>query len=349
MYDFVVEYLEKFYAGQKLLICGHSLGGAITLLLSEMLRRREGYTYDIQLYTYGAPRAADATFVKNAEALVHHRMVNHNDPVPSVPGTWMNAKPKVYLTGAALTFMNVPAGLSVFFAGISNLTGEPYEHHGTLRHFMPVEFSGNKTSAILWEPGCDTITQHAACTLAIRQNRGLPERPNFIRQIFNVSNHFMVDGYIPYCWAALRRWKEALENKRSLVTNDELVLIDNALASIIEQLRIKRKMLDNSSVYARAHKLDISALSHEVDKINMTRDRLKTLRWTIIDDQAVYGSVSAQPERLAEALARWDAHPENSVAEQLAMAPPDEPDDLHALIYGRAIGAPYTLDIDSIV
>lgn len=28
-YDFAVRYLEKFYSGQKLLICGHSLGGAI--------------------------------------------------------------------------------------------------------------------------------------------------------------------------------------------------------------------------------------------------------------------------------------------------------------------------------
>lgn len=37
---FATDYLDRFYAGQKLLICGHSLGGAITLLLAEMLRRR---------------------------------------------------------------------------------------------------------------------------------------------------------------------------------------------------------------------------------------------------------------------------------------------------------------------
>ncbi|WP_162805248.1 lipase family protein, partial [Pseudomonas chlororaphis] len=63
VYNLTVEYLEKFHTGQKLIICGHSLGGAITLLLSEMLRRRKDFDYDIVLYTYGSPRAADATFV----------------------------------------------------------------------------------------------------------------------------------------------------------------------------------------------------------------------------------------------------------------------------------------------
>lgn len=84
--DFATKYLDKFYAGQTILICGHSLGGAIALILSEMLRRKPE-RYNILLYTYGAPRAGDATFVQGAESLVHHRMVNHNDPVPSVPAT----------------------------------------------------------------------------------------------------------------------------------------------------------------------------------------------------------------------------------------------------------------------
>ncbi|WP_324727936.1 lipase family protein [Pseudomonas chlororaphis] len=349
VYDFAVKYLDKFYAGQKLLICGHSLGGAITLLLSEMLRRRDGFTYDIVLYTYGAPRAADATFIKGAADLAHYRMVNHNDPVPSVPGTWMNTKSSVYLTGVALTFVNVPLGVSVFVGGITNLSGEPYEHHGKLRHFMPVEFSGNEQSAILWEPGCDTITQHAACTLATQQIKGLPERPGLLRQIFNAGNHSMVGGYIPGCWATLRRWQQALKLKSSLVTDDELEWVDRALAQITGQLRIKRRMLDKSSVYARNHQLAISALTREADKVKLTRERLATLRRETINERSVYGSVSAQPDRLAEGLSRWNAHAENRVAEQLAMAPTADSDNgLLASIYGHAIGAPHTLDIDSI-
>ena len=350
VYELSINYLEKFYTGQKLIICGHSLGGAITLLLSEMLRRRTGYEYKIVLYTYGAPRAADSTFVKGAADLVHYRMVNHNDPVPSVPATWMNTKPRVYLPGAALTFFNAPLGIAGFVAGITNLTGEPYEHHGTLQHFMPVAFGANKKSSIMWEPGCDTITEHAACTLAIHQNNGLPEREGFIAQIFDADNHSMTGGYIPGCWAALRRWQEALTLKHSLVTDEEFEHISRALATIIEQLRFKRRMLgDSPTPYSRAHELTINALNREVDKVHMTFERLKRLRQSTINENRVYGSFSTQPDLLSECLLRWDAHPENKVPEQLAMTPaPNVDDDLLASINGHAVGAPYTFDIDSL-
>ncbi|MES2868144.1 MAG: lipase family protein, partial [Pseudomonadota bacterium] len=82
-YDFATAYLDKFHDGQKILVCGHSLGGAIALILSQILRCRRGFDYDVLLYTYGAPRAGDATFVSAAQSLVHHRTVNHNDPIPS--------------------------------------------------------------------------------------------------------------------------------------------------------------------------------------------------------------------------------------------------------------------------
>ncbi|WDG78153.1 lipase family protein [Pseudomonas chlororaphis] len=351
VYDLATSYLDKFYTGQKLIICGHSLGGAVTLLLSELLRRQKKYRADIVLYTYGSPRAADATFVKGAADLVHYRMVNHNDPVPSVPGTWMNTKASVYGTGAALTFVNVPLGLSVFVAGITNLSGEPYEHHGTLYHFFPVDLGGQEKSAILWEPGCDTITQHAACTLAIQQNKGLPERSGLISQILAGGNHSMVGGYIPGCWATLRRWQEALELKRSRVTDGEVERVKGDLTKITDQLRLKRRMLNgNPGPYGRAHELVIEALNREVDKVQMTLERLETLRRVTIDQKFVYGSVSTQPDLLTESLPRWNAHPKNRVAEQLAMAPTANADDgLLASIYGHTIGAPHTLDIDSIV
>ena len=349
-YDHTIKYLEMFYIGQKVIICGHSLGGAITLLLSEMLRRRADYDYKIVLYTYGAPRAADSTFVKGAADLVHYRMVNHNDPVPSVPAPWMNTKPKVYLPGAALTFFNAPLGIAGFVAGIANLTGEPYEHHGTLQHFMPVAFGANKMSSIMWEPGCDTITEHAACTLAIHQNNGLPERSGFISQIFDADNHSMVGGYIPGCWAALRRWQEALKLKRSLVTYDEFEHIRIALATITEQLRSKRRMLsDSPTPYNRAIELTIDALNREIDKVHMTFERLKRLQQSTINEARVYGAFSTQPDLLSECLLRWDAHPENKAPEQLAMAPTaDANDERLGLLHGRVIGTPFTVSIDSL-
>lgn len=352
VYELTINYLEKFYTGQKLIICGHSLGGAITLLLSEMLRRRADYDYNIVLYTYGAPRAADATFVKGAADLVHYRMVNHNDPVPSVPGTWMNTKTSVYATGAALTFLNVPAGLAVFSAGITNLSGEPYEHHGKLRHFFPVELGGKEKSSILWEPGCDTITQHAACSLSVQQINGLPNRPGLISQFFHGGNHSMVGGYIPSSWAALKRAQESLKLKSSLVTDREFDFIDGALTRITEQLRSKRNDLrGRGEKYRETHEPVVDAFNREVDKVRETRDRLATVHKDKVDGAKVYGSFSLQPEVLADNLLRWEAHPENRVAEQLAMAPPavESDHELFASILGRPIGAPHTLDIDSFI
>jgi hypothetical protein len=352
VYDLTMNYLDKFHTGQKLVVCGHSLGGAIALLLSEMLRRQKEYEVDIVLYTYGSPRAADATFIKGAADLVHYRMVNHNDPVPSVPGTWMNTKTSVYATGAALTFVNVPAGLGVFSAGITNLSGEPYEHHGKLRHFFPVELGGKEKSSILWEPGCDTVTQHAACTLAVQQINGLPNRPGLISQAFHGGNHSMVGGYIPSCWAALKRAQESLKLKRSLVTDREFDFVDAALTRITEQLRSKRNDLRGRSFkYRETHEPAVDAFNREVDKVQETRDRLATVHKDKVDEAKVYGSFSQQPEVLADNLLRWEAHPENRVAEQLAMAPPavESDHELLASILGRPIGAPHTLDIDSIV
>ncbi|MDR6925115.1 hypothetical protein J2Y56_001148 [Pseudomonas sp. BE134] len=268
-YDFAVKYLDKFYAGQKLLICGHSLGGAVALLLSEMLRRRpEGYK--IQLYTYGAPRAGDANFAKGAADLVHYRMVNHNDPVPSVPGTWMNTKAGVFGAGAALTFVNVPAGLSVFVAGITNWTGEPYDHHGTLRHAMPVQFSRKEMSMILWEPGCDTITQHAACSVAIQQKNGLPNRPSLLTQLFNAGNHSMVGSYIPVCWASFKRSQEALTSKRALVTDMECEWIEQALQRITTQLRSRRDHLSNQTMMGNCTPLDHLFALHLTSQLHST-------------------------------------------------------------------------------
>jgi pimeloyl-ACP methyl ester carboxylesterase len=350
-YDFVLEYLDRFYAGQKLLICGHSLGGAVALLLSEMLRRRDDFDYNIQLYTYGAPRAGDAKFAEGAKPLVHYRMVAHNDPVPSVPGTWMNTRAGVYWAGAVLTFVNVPVGLSVFVAGITNWRGEPYEHHGTLRHAMPVQFSRKEVSMILWEPGCDTITQHAACSVAIEQENGLPHRPFLLAQLFSAGSHSMVGSYIPACWAAFKRSQEAQGKNRSLVTDQEFGWIEAALRNITDQLRSRRRHFAHQTLkYQETHEAEINAVGIEIDKVHVTLARLNTLRFERVSQAKVYGSLSTQPEQLAQNLQRWLAHAENQVIEQWAMAPDEgKYNELLASIYGHVIGAPYTLDIDSII
>jgi len=119
-------------------ICGHSLGGAIALLLAEGLRRAKDANYNILLYTYGAPRAADSAFTEGASALVHHRIVNHNDPVPSVPAPWMNTTAKIWIPGVVVLFSNPAPGGLLFALGLVRLNGNPYQHHGAQQHFMPI-------------------------------------------------------------------------------------------------------------------------------------------------------------------------------------------------------------------
>jgi hypothetical protein len=175
VYTFVVTYLEKFYSGQRLLITGHSLGGAIALLLAEMLRRNKRYQPQVVLYTYGAPRAGDATFIKKAQPLIHHRVVKHNDPVPSVPATWMNTpSAAMYKKHGAVIVLTPAIGLLYLTVNLINFRGEPYGHHGKLRHFMPVVFGEGHQSSILWEPGCSTINDHG-CAEALKQVDGLPQ------------------------------------------------------------------------------------------------------------------------------------------------------------------------------
>ncbi|MHC8336613.1 lipase family protein [Pseudomonas sp. HLT2-19-2] len=354
-YPFVVSYLEKFYSGQKLLITGHSLGGAVALILSEMLRRNQRYELDIVLYTYGAPRAGDATFIESAQPLNHHRIVKHNDPVPSVPATWMNTPsvPMYYKHGAIIV-LNPAIGLAYLAVNMINFGGEPYGHHGKLRHFMPVVFGKEHKSSILWEPGCSTINDHG-CAEALHQINGLPKRGSLLRQMTEASDHSMVGSYIPGCWASLRRWQEAQERKRSLVTLREFNWINDGLKRISDQLdNIKRNIAKNPSAHANYHQdaQKTEALSEEKEKIQMTRDRLLALHGQQVTEADVYGSYADQPEWVQENLLRWKAHPENIVQEQLAMIPPaavDHDAAIAAITGGHAVGAPFHLDIDSII
>lgn len=161
----------------------------------------------------------------------------------------------------------------------------------------------------------------------------------------------MVGGYIPSCWAAFKRAQESLKLKSSLVTDREFDFVDGALMRITEQLRSKRNDLrGRGDKYRETHEPAVDAFNREVDKVRETRDRLATVHKDKVDGAKVYGSFSQQPEVLADNLLRWEAHPENRVAEQLAMAPPavESDHELFASILGRPIGAPHMLDIDSI-
>jgi hypothetical protein len=161
----------------------------------------------------------------------------------------------------------------------------------------------------------------------------------------------MVPSYIPACWATLRRWQEAQIRGSTLATKREYEWIDNALARITQRLRDEeRSLAGRGAPNGRSERSVNIALIREIDKMHNTRARLATLRTASVSEKDVYGSLSEQPEQLAQNLARWQAHPENRVAEQLAMAPAmDDDSELIRGGHGYAIGEPYTLDLDSII
>lgn len=350
-YDFAVRYLDKFYSGQKLVITGHSLGGAIALLVSEMLRQRPE-KYDIVLYTYGAPRAGDKVFAEGAKPLIHHRIVNHNDPVPSVPSTWMNTSTnREYMAQGVVTVLNPALGVSSLVLGMVNMAGEPYAHHGTLRHFMPFYFNAGIKSSILWRPGCSTINDHG-CAVALKATDGLPYRGTFLRQVIDNADHKMVVSYIPNCWASLRRWQDAQTSNCSLVTIDEFKQVDEALKNAKRQLLILESRLAASpEKYANTQAAAKAALEQEYRNLEITRTRLGKLRGDRISEAEVYGLFAGLPELIEDNLPRWKAHAQNQAREPLAMIPPaaDENERAIAAITGaHIVGAPYHLDIDSI-
>ena len=322
-YELVDRYMDKFHWGQAVLICGHSQGGAIGLILAQMLIQLRAC--EVQLYTYGAPRAADATFVRAAQGLVHQRMVNHNDPVPGVPGSWMNRPLSACCAGTVLSFVNVPAGFGVFVAGLSRLLAEPYQHHGTLRHFMPLEFAPEMRSHVLWDPLSKTITQHAVSHAVLEQNSAAPESEGGLKPRVDAGQPFMIDSYIPSCWAVLRRSQQALQARCSLVTEREVLFVDQALEHVAQQLRVKyREVMTCAGGTFEEQVEAMNLLMREMSNVHKTRKRLYLLRFRVPTRADVYGQYAQQPGVLAESLERWESHSESTRIDQLAMAPIDE-------------------------
>ena len=336
--NFVLQYLDQFHTGQRIVMCGHSLGGAIALLLAEGLRRTPDAHYNILLYTYGAPRAADSEFTAGASSLVHHRIVNHNDPVPSVPAPWMNTTAKLWIPGAITLFSNpVPGGL-LFAAGLVRVGGNPYRHHGEQYHFMPITLPDGSHSSVLWKPGCESL-QEAGCNRALQLQGDMPDRDNVLRQLFQADQHFMTTSYIPAAWATLRRWQQTLESEGSLVTQREFELLDRAFEDMREQLRAKRRELAlRRPANDRSHE-PTDALNAEIDRLHTSRERLASLRWRRLQARDVYGS-HASSAHLQASLKRWFRHRENREPAQFTSVPPPSHDEQVRV---------QTLDIDSVV
>ncbi|MFL1553546.1 lipase family protein, partial [Pseudomonas sp. D47] len=240
---FTSKYLDAFYTGeQTLIVCGHSLGGAIALLLAEWLRR--DWSADIQLYTFGAPRAGNRSFTNAAKELVHHRIVNHNDPVPSVPSPWMDAEWKQLALGSAMLVSPAVSAIwavTVLLGGLLNLKGDAYEHHGEQRHFMPRKFGTGSETAILWQPGCASLSEFKCAMHAadIDLTGDMPQRKSLIEQAFSASEHSSHSGYSRSALTTLLRWDASVRERGGVL------FTENEAKDIAEQVNHTKQMLEN--------------------------------------------------------------------------------------------------------
>ncbi|MQT60777.1 lipase family protein [Pseudomonas sp. FSL R10-0399] len=288
LYERVSTCLNNGFGGHKVLMCGHGVSGAIALILCQMLRHR-----DVQLYTYGAPRAGDAAFVRAAQSLTHYRMVHHHDPLPSLPGSWMNTRLSTYHGHAAQRFNHTPPELGVFVAGLGALTGELYQHHGALCHFMPLA-SGQESAHLMWAPTSDIVTQHALSRLVFERVRDRPECDGMFGIGFGES--LGVDSYVASSWATLQRSQAALEAREPEVTEAEVRAADLAFEQIAQQLRSRYQAVV-SEVYANPHEQErmINLLMRELSRLHITRQRLYSLRFKVPSVTEVYGDCVQQP------------------------------------------------------
>lgn len=103
----VVDQIEnRVPYGARLIIYGHSLGGALATLCAAELEPH----YDIEaVYTFGSPRVGNGAFAEDYDlhlASRTFRIVNAGDPVPHVPfvfGTYRHVRREHYLNDGGIS------------------------------------------------------------------------------------------------------------------------------------------------------------------------------------------------------------------------------------------------------
>lgn len=338
---FVERYMRAFLRPEhSIVVCGHSLGGAIALLLAEWLRRN--WSKDIQLYTFGSPRAGDRAFVQSASALTHHRLVNHNDPVPGVPFTWLDTDNRLLLPGTVALFSSPLVGVVLLLAGLLNLRGDPYEHHGEQRHFMPRKPNAGSESAILWQPGCAFIDEHACASYAgaVDLENDMPKRKSLIGQALSAAEHSSDGGYSRSMLTTLLRWNASVEDRDgALFTPAELKDIQTQVEQVEQQLanwqprnfnefrretRVRhdtrfynKSDLELRQIYHEGITLARQLSSEQREALVQARQRLLNQAQRPLSREDVFGDLCQRAD-LAELVSEWRAIGANTEAEKLA-------------------------------
>jgi predicted lipase len=132
----VYDAIEKLIpAGRSVVLCGHSLGGALATLCAHALN---GVAHVTDVITFGSPRVGNGRFVGEYDhTLAAHtaRIVNAHDPVPHVPwvfGTYRHVATQVYLPDAGGVRIDEP---------LRAAAGEWMQTAQTAFHLQPAAFN----------------------------------------------------------------------------------------------------------------------------------------------------------------------------------------------------------------
>lgn len=315
---FIESYLNRFHTGQKIIVVGHSLGGAIATLVAEWIRQQNKYTggnnNKVILYTYGSPRVGDEGFLIHSQ-IKHYRLVAENDPIPSVPGTFLSNETQATIIAGGTGFI-----LTRIFD--DNSTSR-YSHQGELRHFTNLSLNNPRlvSDQIMWQPGCQSVQ---VCTDALALNAQLPSRPHFGRQILSMSDHFMFTSYIPFAHTTLLRWKRSLDSGNPIVSSQEIAPLRTRLNTYRQELHKLTELsfsnlfdaslntipiLGTKRMYDRA--TTISQLNDEIERLEADIQRANTLTTQVITKNEFYGSDLANDTAINIIYNNWHNKDQN--------------------------------------
>lgn len=333
--EFVRRYMRDFYIGQTILVCGHSLGGAIALLLGEWLNRSYPDA-NVMLYTYGAPRTGNGAFVKAAAGLTHHRLVNHNDPIPGVPFTWLDAEWKTLVPAAVMSVSSGPArlaGIGGVVASLVNMEGDYYEHHGEQRHFIPRKPGAGSEAKVLWQPGCAMLEKLVCAEYAaeLQLQGDMPQGISFGETVMSIMKHFddhsSNTGYARAALSNLLRWRASvIDRKGKLFSFKETEQLTQQVRDIEAELkawvpntyaefysrvqsgkdpRLKGlTQLELQALFNDARARVTALAASEEKQLKRTRKRLQAQAESVISWKDVFGD-QADREDLDVLLAEW--------------------------------------------
>lgn len=113
-------------AGERpIILCGHSLGGAIANLVGAYLRKK-GHA-KVMLYTFGCPLVGDSVFSNHftkIAPIVSYRFIHNQDMITMIPPPYSHLRINILILGLVSPLMLIPATIDPF--------GKPFNHFGKI-------------------------------------------------------------------------------------------------------------------------------------------------------------------------------------------------------------------------